>query len=93
MRSTRFATSVVICPKDVARIVERRMRGAYRNPDPLVGQGDLEALAIELDRSHPGAAASLREGLAETLHNLSPRRAADAGPDASVAPTAYRLTG
>jgi putative transposase len=53
--------------KDLARIVERRMRSAYRNPDVLRGQGDLEALAIELDRSHPGAAASLREGLAETL--------------------------
>jgi hypothetical protein len=54
-------------PKDLAPIVERRMRAAYRNADPLVGQGDLEALARELDRSHPGAAASLREGLAETF--------------------------
>jgi putative transposase len=54
-------------PKGVATIVERRMRAAYRNPDPLAGQGDLEALAAELDRSHPGAAASLREGLAETF--------------------------
>jgi putative transposase len=53
--------------KGVAHIVERRMRAAYRNPDPLVGQGDLEALAAELDRSHPGAAGSLREGLAETF--------------------------
>jgi len=54
-------------PKDLGPIVERRMRAAYRNADPLVGQGDLEALARELDRSHPGAAASLREGLAETF--------------------------
>jgi transposase-like protein len=54
-------------PKDVAPIVERRMRAAYRNCDPLVGQGDLEALAKELDRSHPGAGGSLREGLAETF--------------------------
>ncbi len=54
-------------PKDVARIIERRMRTAYRNADPLVGQGDLEALAKELERSHPGAAASLREGLVETF--------------------------
>jgi putative transposase len=43
------------------------MRAAYHNPDPLVAQAELEALARELDRSHPGAAASLREGLAETL--------------------------
>jgi putative transposase len=54
-------------PKAIARIVERRMRAAYRNPDPLGGQGDLEALATELDRSHPGAAGSLREGMAETF--------------------------
>jgi hypothetical protein len=32
-----------------------------------VAQAELVALARELDRSHPGAAASLREGLAETL--------------------------
>jgi transposase-like protein len=54
-------------PDTVASVVAKRMRAAYRNPDPLVAQADLEALARELDRSHPGAAASLREGLAETL--------------------------
>ena len=54
-------------PRDVAPIVERRMRAAYRNADPLVGQGDLEALVKELERSHPGAAGSLREGLEETF--------------------------
>jgi len=54
-------------PDKVARVVERRMRAAYRNPDPLAGQGDLEALANELDHAHPGAAGSLREGLEETF--------------------------
>ena len=54
-------------PDAVAATVAKRMRAAYRNPDPLVAQAELEALARELDRSHPGAAASLREGLAETL--------------------------
>jgi putative transposase len=54
-------------PDAVASTAAKRMRAAYRNPDPLVAQADLEALARELDRSHPGAAASLREGLAETL--------------------------
>jgi transposase-like protein len=54
-------------PDHVGRVVERRMRAAYRNPDPLAGQGDLEALAKELERQHPGAAGSLREGLAETF--------------------------
>jgi putative transposase len=47
--------------------VAKRMRRAYHLADPLVAQVELEALARELDRSHPGAAASLHEGLAETL--------------------------
>jgi transposase-like protein len=54
-------------PDAVASTVAKRMRRAYHHPDPLVAQGELEALARELDRSHPGAAGSLREGLAETL--------------------------
>ena len=54
-------------PDALASVVAKRMRAAYRNPDPLVAQADLEALARELDRSHPGAAGSLREGLVETL--------------------------
>ena len=52
---------------NVGRVVEKRMRRAYKNPDPLAGQGDLEALARELEHAHPGAAGSLREGLAETF--------------------------
>jgi transposase-like protein len=43
------------------------MRAAYRNPDALAAEADLEALARQLSKAHPGAAASLREGLAETL--------------------------
>jgi hypothetical protein len=54
-------------PDAVASTVAKRMRAAYRNPDALIAQAELEALARELDRAHPGAAASLREGLAETL--------------------------
>ena len=54
-------------PDAVASTVAKRMRAAYHNPDPLLAQADLEALARELHRSHPGAAASLREGLTETL--------------------------
>ena len=41
--------------------------GAYANPDALAAQGRLEALAKRIERSHPGAAGSLREGVAETL--------------------------
>jgi transposase-like protein len=54
-------------PDAVASTVAKRMRRPYHHTDPLVAQAELEALARELDRSHPGAAASLREGLAETL--------------------------
>ncbi len=54
-------------PKDIAHVVERHTRAAYRNPNDLAGQGDLEALAKELQRQHPGAAGGLGEGLAETF--------------------------
>ncbi len=43
------------------------MRAAYHDADALAAEAMLEALARELAKSHPGAAASLREGLAETL--------------------------
>jgi putative transposase len=49
-------------PDAVASTVAKRMRRAYHHGDPLIAQAELEALARELDRSHPGAAASLREG-------------------------------
>jgi putative transposase len=47
--------------------VKRRLRRAWAEAD--VGQAleQLRVLAAELHRSHPGAAASLREGLEETL--------------------------
>jgi len=54
-------------PHTLASVVAKRMRQAYHLADPLVAQAELEALARDLDRSHPGAAASLREGLIETL--------------------------
>jgi transposase-like protein len=54
-------------PDALASVVAKRMRRAYHHADPLTAQADLEALARELDRSHPGAAGSLREGLTETL--------------------------
>ncbi len=53
--------------KATAATVTKKMRAAYRDPDPLVAQAGLEALARDLERSHPGAASSLREGLVETL--------------------------
>jgi putative transposase len=47
--------------------VATKMRAAYANPDALAAEATLEALARSLTKSHPGAAGSLREGLAETL--------------------------
>ena len=47
--------------------VRRKLRQGWANPDPAVAHTELEALARALGRKHPGAAASLREGLDETL--------------------------
>jgi len=54
-------------PQRLGGPVERRMRAAYHARSALDAQAQLEALARELDKTHPGAAASLREGMAETL--------------------------
>jgi hypothetical protein len=43
------------------------MRQAYHAESALQAAGLLTGLAAELDKTHPGAAASLREGMAETL--------------------------
>jgi putative transposase len=43
------------------------MRQAYHASSVIEAEGLLTALARELDRTYPGAAASLREGMAETL--------------------------
>jgi putative transposase len=47
--------------------VKRRLRRAWAESDYDRSLKQLTALAAELQRSHPGAAASLREGMAETL--------------------------
>jgi transposase-like protein len=47
--------------------VKRRLRAAWKLTDHRAAIERLEALAGELAHSHPGAAASLREGLAETV--------------------------
>jgi len=47
--------------------VKRRLRAAWKLTDHAAARDRLGVLAAELERSHPGAAASLREGLEETL--------------------------
>jgi putative transposase len=54
-------------PDRLRTVTERRMRQAYHAESALKAEGLLTELAAELDRTHPGAAASLREGMAETL--------------------------
>ena len=47
--------------------VKARLRRAWAETDHARALEQLEVLAGELDRTHPGAAASLREGMEETL--------------------------
>ncbi len=47
--------------------VKRRLRAAWKLTDHAAALDRLRVLGGELERSHPGAAASLREGLEETL--------------------------
>lgn len=54
-------------PDQLASTVASKMRAAYHDESPLRAEATLESLARDLERSHPGAAGSLREGLAETL--------------------------
>ena len=54
-------------PDDLARTVTKKMRAAYQAPSAVIAEAQLEALARKLQHTHPGAAGSLREGLAETL--------------------------
>lgn len=54
-------------PEKLRVLVERRMREAYHAESALAAGAKQTALAKELGKKHPGAAASLREGMAETL--------------------------
>src|SRR5512140_349521 len=54
-------------PERLRAVAERRMRQAYHATSAVEAEGLLTELARELDKTHPGAAASLREGMAETL--------------------------
>ena len=47
--------------------VKARLRHAWATNDHALALDELRTLAAELQRSHPGAAASLNEGLEETL--------------------------
>ena len=54
-------------PERLQGRVAAAMQRAYDTPDVGNARAQLERLVGELEREHPGAAASLREGLEETL--------------------------
>jgi putative transposase len=54
-------------PERMRPSVRKAMQEAYESGDAVLAEKQLERLAKSFDRAHPGAAASLREGLAETL--------------------------
>lgn len=54
-------------PESMHASVNRAMQQAYESTDPDLARRHLERLARSLEREHPGAAGSLREGLEETL--------------------------
>ncbi len=54
-------------PEGMRPRVRRVLDEAYGLPDAALAQRRLDQLAAGLERTHPGAAASLREGLDETL--------------------------
>ncbi|HEX5923320.1 MAG TPA: IS256 family transposase [Baekduia sp.] len=73
-KALRAAVREVFGPVPVQRLPERdrpvvkaRLRQAWASDDHALALDGLRVLASELERSHPGAAASLREGLEETL--------------------------
>ncbi len=57
-------------PQHLRGPVGVKMRAAYHADSALLAEAQLQALARELDKTHPRVAASLREGLAETLTGL-----------------------
>jgi putative transposase len=63
----KVKTSKIICRNDFGSTVGRRGGRAYLADSALEAQAALLALAKEFHRTHPGASASLREGLDETL--------------------------
>jgi putative transposase len=54
-------------PQRLQGPVEHRMRTAWHAATALDAEAQLSTLARELDKTHPGAAASVREGMTETL--------------------------
>jgi hypothetical protein len=63
-------------PQRMRPTLERRMRDVYHADSALDAEEHMTALGRDLYKTHPSAAASLSEGLAETLTRAAPGRAA-----------------
>jgi putative transposase len=71
-------------PQRLRSSVGRKMTDAYHAASALEAEAALLTLAKELDRTHPGAAASLREGLHDTLTVLRLGVSPTLPPDAAL---------
>jgi putative transposase len=71
-------------PQRLGGPVERRMRAAYHAASALDAEAQLLTLARELDKTHPGAAASLAGGPDRDPDGAAAGRAADPGPHAAL---------
>jgi len=54
-------------PERERTFIARKVRAAWSNPDATAAERELRAIAAHLEAAHPGAAASITEGLGETL--------------------------
>ena len=86
-------------PERDRTVVRRRLRAAWALDDHARALEQLRVLADELARSHPGAAASLREGIEETLtitrlgvRGRLKRTLASTNPCESMIETVRRIT-
>jgi transposase-like protein len=67
MRAAQETQRARTAPRTRPPQVKRRLVGAWQETDHAKALDQLRRLAVELDHEHPGAAASLREGMEETL--------------------------
>lgn len=54
-------------PEEQRPWAKRKLAAAWAEPDANMARKALEVLAASLEKNNPGAAASLREGLEETI--------------------------
>jgi hypothetical protein len=71
-------------PDHLAATVTKRMRAAYRADSAPVAQAQLEALAKELERTHPRRGRQSARRHVRDTHSAAPGRATDPGPHAEI---------